>query len=640
MNPDNKSRSLTVAGEEIPVEKVSASPCAVACPAGVSVKSYVTLIAAGRFREALEVVRARNPFPGICGRVCTHPCESSCNRADMDKPVAIRDLKRFIADWEVSHPAEAKATPPPRRFKEKVAVVGSGPAGLTAANDLARMGYGVTIFESLPKAGGMMVAGIPAFRLPRAVIEAEIHAIADLGVEIRTNTPVGPNLTIEDLLERHGYSAVFLAIGAHKGKKLGIPGEDAGLDAVEFLRHANLGRAEKPGDSVLVVGGGNSAIDAARTALRLGTGKVRIVYRRTRDEMPADKGEIEEAEEEGIPIDLLVSPVKVVLKDGRTAGLEVIRNRLGEPDKSGRRSPVPIPDSEFVIPCDRVIAAISQEPDLSFLAKDHGIATTKWSTFAADKTTLQTNVPAVFAGGDAYTGPASVIDAIRDGHKASVGIHAFLRGEPIPVSTPGPERPGDLQVPRVKEEMETAERIHVHHRDPEHRMRCFEEVVDGYTEEEAKGEAGRCLHCGPCTECMLCVTACDRKLFVAEDEEGRETFVRIPLDSAAYKTAHAHLEAMLKGPAEGDGREVKLEPVTSYVLEELCRGCGECGKVCEYGAAELVEKNGRLVTVIDEALCRGCGTCAAICPSGAIVARHFTDDWVEDRLKNALFGAV
>ncbi|MHC4859847.1 MAG: FAD-dependent oxidoreductase, partial [Planctomycetota bacterium] len=403
MTPDpEKAQDLSISFAddetlELPLQEVEASPCAVACPAGVQVKSYVTLISAGRFQEALEVVRERNPFPGICGRVCTHPCEESCKRGDADEPLAIRQLKRFIADWEIENPAEAKPQRIEPTYEERVAIVGSGPAGLTAAGDLIRLGYPVTIFEALAKPGGMMIAGIPEFRLPREIIESEIRAIEDLGVEIKTSTPIGPELTFDDL-KAQGYEALFLAIGAHKGRKLGIPGEERGYDAVEFLREVNLGKAKKPGDQVVVVGGGNSAIDAARPALRLGSKKVTIVYRRTRQEMPADVGEIEETLEEDIEIHFLASPLEVVLdKKGKVTGMKVIQNELGEPDDSGRRRPVPIEGSEFVVPCDSVIAAISQSPDLGFLPEGHEIKLTRWNTFEVDEKTFMTNVPGIFS---------------------------------------------------------------------------------------------------------------------------------------------------------------------------------------------------------------------------------------------------
>jgi len=638
--------SLSFAGEEpveVSIESVDRSPCAVGCPAGVNVKAYVTLIAAGRFKDALEIVRQKNPFPGICGRVCTHPCEAGCNRTRVDEPIAIRDLKRYIADWEIENPEEAKATKPERRFDENIAVIGSGPAGITAANDLIRMGYGVTVFEALDRTGGMMVTGIPPFRLPRHIIEAEIKAVEDQGVEIRTNTCLGADLSLEDLFKKEGFSAAFLAIGAHKGRKLGMPGEEAGLDAVQFLRIANLTEnAEKAGDQVVVVGGGNSAIDAARMSLRLGSKEVRIVYRRTREEMPADEGEIEEALEEGIGLDYLASPLEVVLEDGKTVGMKVIKNELGEPDASGRRRPVPIEGSEYVIPCDRVIAAISQGPDLDFLGEDHGIALTRWNTFETDEKTMMTSKDGVFAGGDAWAGPASVVDAIRDGHHAAMGIHSFISGEPIPEPKKRAFRPGDYEVKLMPEDVTPEERVHLTHSDPHHRRRSFEEVAQVLTEQQAMDEAARCMHCGPCEECQTCVSICDKQLFVTE-RDGEEVFVRLPMESPAYKKAHAHLAAMLTSKDVESGEEkqedITLEPVTAFVMEALCRGCGDCAEVCEYDAPALVTNlNGKAVSQIDEELCRGCGTCTAICPSGAIVSRHFTDEWVEKKLRAALLG--
>jgi heterodisulfide reductase subunit A-like polyferredoxin len=304
---------------------------------------------------------------------------------------------------------------------------------------------------------------------------------------------------------------------------------------------------------------------------------------------------------------------------------------------------VPIEGAVSVVPCDAVIAAISQSPDLGFLPENHQLELTRWNTIVADEKTLATSMEGVFAGGDAFTGPASVIDAIRDGHKAAAAIHSFLRDEPMPEMLQRAYRPGDYEIARNPEDVERRERIHSHHADPEHRKKSFEEVARGFTEEEVIAEASRCLHCGPCEECDICVTCCDRKLFVAKGpgEEDEEVFLRLPMDSPAYQKAQEHLDAMLAGQGEPAHEEqrVKLEPVTSYVLEELCRGCGDCTEACEYDVAKLIEKdNGRLVSSIDEELCRGCGTCAAICPSGAIVARHFTDEWVHTKLKKALLG--
>lgn len=408
--------------------------CQDACPLGVDVRGYLGSIANGKFEEALALIRETNPLPGICGRVCHHPCEAACNRGMVDEPLAICMLKRSAADYELKLRTEGKPPSKPRRptsgKKAKVAIVGSGPAGLTCAHDLARLGYEVTIFEKYPVAGGMLWVGIPEYRLPRDIIEIEIDRIKDLGVEIKTDTPVGRDLTLHDLSKR-GYKAIFLAVGAHKGLKLRIPGEDdfeGFLDCVTFLRDVNLGKEVKIGEKVVVIGGGNAAIDSARVALRLGCKEVSILYRRSRKEMPANPWEIEEAEHEGVKIHYLASPTKILGKQGKVVAMECIRNELGKLDASGRRRPVPVKGSEFKIDCDLVIPAISQQPDLSFLSKDHGLEISRWNSFVVDDDTLATNLPGIFAGGDAVTGPATVIEAMAAGRKAATSIDEYLSG--------------------------------------------------------------------------------------------------------------------------------------------------------------------------------------------------------------------
>jgi len=407
--------------------------CQQTCPVGIDIRGYIGLIADGRYLEAIELIKEKNPLPAICGRVCNHPCESKCNRGKEDEPIAIDTLKRFVADYELKLRREGKLPRPkpvPRNGLGKVAIVGAGPAGLTCAHDLAKKGYECVIFEAAPVPGGMLYLGIPEYRLPRDIILEEVQAIVDLGVEIRLNTPLDKNLTIDDLLAQ-GYKAIFLAIGAHKGLKLGVPGEDefeGFLDCIVFLRRVNLGDKTKPGRRVIVIGGGNSAIDAARTALRLGSDEVYILYRRSRREMPANPWEVEEAEHEGVKIHYLAAPVKIVGEGGRVRGMECIRMELGKPDASGRRRPVPIKGSEFFIEADVIVPAISQEPDLSFLHEGHGLKISRWNSFEVDPQTLQTNRPGIFAGGDAVTGPATVIEAIAAGHKAAQSIDQYIRG--------------------------------------------------------------------------------------------------------------------------------------------------------------------------------------------------------------------
>lgn len=479
-------------------EKIGPVPCQNKCPAGLDVPSYVALIAHGRFTEALELIRRDNPFPSVCGRVCTHPCEGECRRSETDTPVAIQTLKRFVADYEFKHKKTAIPKVAEKR-KEKVAVIGSGPAGMTVAHDLALWGYNVTVFEALDRPGGMLVAGIPAYRLPRDIIQAEIDAICALGVKLKLNTPVGTDLTIDGLKSK-GYDAVFIGVGAHKGLKLNIPGEDefkGFLDCITFLRRVNIENdMTKPGEKVIIIGGGNAAMDAARTAVRLGCSEVNIVYRRSRAEMPADESEIARAEEEGVKINYLAAPVRILGDNGNVSGMECIRTELGEPDESGRRRPVPIKGSEFQIEADVIIPAISQEVDLSFLPKDHKFKISKWNLLVVDDQTLETNVPGVFAGGDAVSGPATVIDAIAAGRRAAVSIDNYLcKGEearqyPIPRSYMKVER-----IVLSDEEMERLKRPKMPELEKDKRVGNFNEVELGFTEEMAMEEAKRCLRC-------------------------------------------------------------------------------------------------------------------------------------------------
>jgi len=472
------------------------APCRLACPARLDVQGYVTLIADGRFQEALELIRERIPFPAVCGRVCHRPCEPECNRSELDEPLAIAALKRFVSDYEgeIEPP-----TPAERTRDEKVAIIGAGPAGLTAACDLVQLGYGVTVFEALPVAGGMLAVGIPAYRLPRDVLQAEIEYIEKSGVEIRTNTPIGEDLTLDDLCLE--YDAVFISVGAHKNKKLTVPGEDLEgvLSGVSLLRDLNLSKGVKLGGNVAVIGGGNVAVDAARSALRLGAEKASILYRRSRAEMPANEWEIEDAEEEGVEIHYLAAPTGILGRNGEVVGLECIRTELGEPDESGRRRPIPVEGSEFIVETDVVVSAIGQAPDLSFL-QNSGLVT-RWGTISADADTLATSEAGVFAGGDAVSGPATAIEAIAAGKKAALSIHRYLRGEPLEREEEAAKiaRIEDINT-RVlwQEKRQGMPKLSVGGR-----VRNFEEVELGFTEEAAVQEASRCLECTVCRQCEL-----------------------------------------------------------------------------------------------------------------------------------------
>lgn len=404
--------------------------CQERCPVHIDIRRYVGLIAGGEYEEAIKVIREKNPLPAVCGRICPHPCESVCNRGRQDEPIAIDALKRFVSEYEIAQRQAGRFVPPkPKKDrKTKVAVVGAGPAGLTVAHDLALEGYRLTIFEAAPVPGGMMHLGIPEYRLPRHILMSDISYIEDLGVEIRLNTPLSKDLTVGDLFKQ-GFKAIFLGVGAYQGLKLRVPGEDdyeGFLDCIEFLKRVNLGDKAKPGDKVIVIGGGNSAVDSARTALRLGCDEVTILYRRSRKEMPANPWEVEGAEHEGVKIHYLAAPVKILGKGGKVAGMECTRMRLGKLDASGRRRPIPIEGSEFTVEADLIIPAISQQPDISFLPEGHGFEISRWNSFVVDERTMATNLPGVYAGGDDVTGPATVIEAIRAGHIAAASIREYL----------------------------------------------------------------------------------------------------------------------------------------------------------------------------------------------------------------------
>jgi len=470
------------------------APCEHTCPVNVDAVGYIALIAEGRFEEALDLIRQRNPLPGVCGYVCHHPCEVRCKRGDIDEPIAITSLKRFVADYETRSGAETRVAVGEPKY-EKVAIVGSGPAGLTSAFHLAKQGYKVTIFEALPVAGGMLVTGIPEYRLPREVIHRDIKFITSLGVEIKTNTPIGKDLSIDDLFKQQ-YKAIFIATGAHKGQGLGVPGDnlEGVFDGVSFLRDMNLGKKLRLKGKVAVIGGGNVAIDSARSALRLGAKEVSIVYRRSRQEMPANAEEIAEAEYEGVKIIYLAAPTQLLGENGKVKSMECVHMELGEYDASGRRRPIPVEGSKFLIDIDTVIAAIGQSPDLSFLPPDCGLETTKGQTFVVDPVTLATTQPGVFAGGDVVTGPATVIEAMAAGERAAISIQRYLRGESM---TEGrlrqPEKRGEI--PQAVETLEEKRRVRMPTLALKDRLGDFGEVNLGYSEQMAIEEAKRCLRC-------------------------------------------------------------------------------------------------------------------------------------------------
>jgi NADH-quinone oxidoreductase subunit F len=472
--------------------------CTNACPAQVDVPSFISLIAQGRYAEGLEVHRERNPFALTCGRVCPAFCEQKCRRGDIDEAVSIRLAKRLMADHEMEKPWTPEKIEGPK--KEKVAVIGAGPAGLTASLRLAQRGYPVTVFDRLPVAGGMMAVGIPEYRLPRNILNMEIEAIKRAGVEIKLGQEMGKDFTVDGLLDHDGYRAVILAIGAHKGRRLGIPGEDLPgvYQGVEFLKNVALGKPpELKGKRVAVVGGGAVAIDAARTALRLGAKRVHILYRRTHQDMPAWKEEIEAAFREGIQFHFLTNPVGILGPD-QVTGVECHLQRLGEFDAGGRRRPIPIEATEFEVPefildADLFIAAIGQASDVGGLQGAGKIDVKKDSTIAVGAN-LMTTREGVFAAGDVTLGPATVVEAVDQGNKVALAVDAFLKGQPmerVKFATPWRE------VPQVfaMEDYAEAKRPAVRRLSEEKGIQCFEEVEAGFDEHTAREECKRCLRC-------------------------------------------------------------------------------------------------------------------------------------------------
>ena len=579
------------------IDKRGYPPCRAACPAGVNAQGYIALISQGKFKEALEVLRKTMPFAGVCGRVCTHPCEIDCEREKVDEPVAIRSLKRFMADYEIRVGRE-KAAPIEKTKVDKVAIIGSGPAGLGCAYDLVRLGYPVTVFEAAPKTGGLLRYGIPEYRMPGKIVDNEISYVQELGVEIKTNTPV------KDLgvLFNQGYKAIFLATGAWTSQKMGIPNEDTEgvIHGLTFLREVASGVKVSLGKRVAVIGGGNAAVDAARVAHRLGAKEVSIIYRRSRVEMPAVKTEIDEAEREGVKIHILAAPVRVLTENNRLTGIQCIRMELGEPDASGRRRPIPIKGSEFNVEVDNVIIAIGQAVDKAALPKE--LEYTGWGTLIVDSVTLQTNIEGVFAGGDVVSGPADVIAAIAAGKEAAISIERYLEGVNLKEGRPTPIK----RIKEVsKEGIEKKARSTMPTLELEKR-KGFVEVDLGFDEETAIEEAKRCLNCGVCSECMECVRVCEPLAINLEMEDeyeeidvgniiiatGYDAFDPAPIYQYGYGrldnvVTALELERMLNasGPTEGkvtlkDGSEPKSVAIIHCVGSRDTNFHEYCSQVC------------------------------------------------------------
>jgi dihydroorotate dehydrogenase subfamily 1 len=502
------------------------APCESGCPINTGVQGYINMIAARRFAEAAQIIRAKNPLSETSARICGVLCREKCTRSIIDQSLAIAELKRFALDWEKEHLAEAeqaRADSPRAARKEKVAVVGAGPAGLAAAYDLAKEGYAVTVFDSLPVAGGMLATGIPPFRLPREILNAELEIVREAGVEFRLGTTLTKH-NFSELLDAD-YAALFIATGAYKEQSLGIPGEELErvIHALPLLKRVNVD-GEKPslGKRVAVIGGGDSALDAARTALRLGADDSYILYRRTAKEMPADPTRVRQAEREGVKIMYLINPKRILSQNGRARAIECETMTLGEEDTDLRRKPQPTIAGTFVIGVDTVILASGESPDLSFLPEDSSIETQD-GRIVVDGS-FRTTREKVFAGGDAVRGPGKVIEAIRDGKEAAKAIIAYLQGEPPPAEK-GCQREVVDPIEVLNRGFERKPRVSPSRLSSGIAIPSFKEIEPGYTEEEAVQEASRCLACGCAVGCGICQKVCiydaiDRVLdeFVVNDK--------------------------------------------------------------------------------------------------------------------------
>jgi NADPH-dependent glutamate synthase beta subunit-like oxidoreductase/formate hydrogenlyase subunit 6/NADH:ubiquinone oxidoreductase subunit I len=566
--------------------KLAPAPCQMTCPAGLDIPTYVTLIAMGRDAEAIDVIRRDCPFPWVCGLVCTRPCEFMCVRARIDTPISIKTLKGFAAERAMSEGSYKNPAKAPEKNR-KVCVIGAGPGGMSAAYYLALKGYSVRVIEQHSVAGGMLLLGIPRYRLPREVIDREVVMLKNLGIQFLFNTRFGKDVTLE-VLKKKGFEAFFFAIGAHNSFKLGVPGETEFpqvIEAVDFLRKVALGDRQVPGQRAVVIGGGNVAIDAARTCLRLGCESVTLAYRRMRSEMPADTEEVEQAEEEGVRFEFLNIPVEIRGCIGQVTGLKCLQARLVAKEGEARKYPVPVEGSEFVIEADVIISAIGQQVDSASLESIKGLDWTRRKTINVNMATMETSLAGIFAAGDAVTGPATVIEAIGGGKRAAESIDRYLKGIPQPKMPPVPTRRGRIEYLEVPASSKmTIRRPEMPLLNIYRRRTTFQQVELGYLEDMVREEARRCLRCDICLRCGKCIEVCRDRMGV---------------------------DALQMGYFDFD----HPVPTDFRLTEERCILCGACATNCPTGAMQIQDRGGERVlslcgTILNRKkllCCDGCG---------------------------------
>jgi len=553
------------------IDKKDRAPCVQTCPAGTNVQGYVTLIREGKYEEAVKVILEKLPIPGVLGRVCPAPCEDTCRRSEIEEPVSIRNLKRFATDqvdWKTLELPEIEKKPP----EEKVAIIGSGPAGTSCAYFLARNGYHPTVFEALPEVGGMLRTGIPDYRLPPEIIDRDMDYIRRVGVEIKTDSPIGEDRTIDSLIT-DGFKAVFLATGAHNEFGLGVESEDAEgvLKGISFLRTQNLYKDGEVGKKAIIIGGGAVAMDVARVARRKGASDVHIYCLEKRDEMPAWLEEIEAAEAEGIEIHNSWGVKKILTKGSKATGIE-FKRCTAVFDENKRFNPQYDESDTFSDECDTILVAIGQKPDLSCISGGNSIELTPRGLVLADPVTLETSKTGVFAGGELYSGPSLVVEAIATGQEAAISIDRYLRGEDLVEGRP--QRPKGENWAPIPEDVEKAERARVPELDPAERVGSFAEVESGFTEEQARAEAARCLSCGVCCECKLCVASCEAK---AIEHDQKDEIVTLEVGSIIVATG---FDIMDPAPLEEYGYSKFPNVITSLEFERLSNATGPtAGKI-------------------------------------------------------------